>query len=55
MTLATVEAGDANLVKATMAHAGVLLGRIAKPSVKALGPLSARAKWAVAGLRRSDD
>ncbi|MFB6622735.1 hypothetical protein ACFCWD_22445 [Streptomyces sp. NPDC056374] len=55
LTRAAVEAGDANRAKATMAHAGVLLGRIAKPSVKALGPLSARAKWAVAGLRRSDD
>ncbi|MFB7235092.1 hypothetical protein ACFCXK_10010 [Streptomyces sp. NPDC056269] len=55
LTRAAVEAGDANLAKATMAHAGVLLGRIAEPSVKALGPLSARAKWAVAGLRRSDD
>ncbi|MBP2586135.1 hypothetical protein J3A78_006613 [Streptomyces sp. PvR006] len=54
LTLAAVEAGDANLAKATMAHAGVLLDRIAKPSVKALGPLSAQAKWAVAGLRRSD-
>ncbi|MEV4937563.1 hypothetical protein [Streptomyces zaomyceticus] len=54
LTLAAVEAGDANLAKATMAYSGVLLDRIAKPSVKALGPLSAWAKWAVAGLRRSD-
>ncbi|MFD9033255.1 hypothetical protein ACFVZW_19195 [Streptomyces sp. NPDC059567] len=51
LTLAAVEAGDADLAKATMAHSRVLLDRIAKPSAKALGPLSARAKWAVAGLR----
>ncbi|MFE2941080.1 hypothetical protein ACFXKG_18745 [Streptomyces sp. NPDC059255] len=54
LTLAAVEAGDAELARATMAHGRALLDIIGKESVKALGGLSTRAKWAVAGLRRSD-
>ncbi|WP_393063168.1 hypothetical protein [Streptomyces sp. LN549] len=50
LTLAAAGTGDAALARATMAHGKVLLKMIGKESVKALGPLSARAKWAVAGL-----
>ncbi|WP_405594700.1 hypothetical protein OG741_02675 [Streptomyces sp. NBC_01410] len=51
LVLAAVEAGDAELARATMAHGRVLLDRIGKESAKALSRLSTRAKWAVAGLR----
>lgn len=52
LTLAAVEAGDAELARATMAHGRILLDTIAKESAKALSRLSTRAKWAVAGLHR---
>ncbi|MFI0822733.1 hypothetical protein ACH4TX_45060 [Streptomyces sp. NPDC021098] len=51
LTLAAVEAGDAELARATMAHGRRLLDTIGKQSAKALAELSTRAKWAVAGLR----
>ncbi|WP_217503315.1 tetratricopeptide repeat protein [Streptomyces lunaelactis] len=51
LTLAAVEAGDAELARATMAHGRLLLATIGKESAKALSRLSTRAKWAVAGLR----
>ncbi|MGX1885396.1 hypothetical protein [Streptomyces sp. NPDC055287] len=51
LTLAAVEAGDAELARATMAHVRLLLDTIGKESTKALSRLSTRAKWAVAGLR----
>ncbi|MFJ9417174.1 hypothetical protein ACIRPT_23715 [Streptomyces sp. NPDC101227] len=51
LTLAAVEAGDAELAQATMAHGRLLLDTIGKESAKALSRLSTRAKWAVAGLR----
>ncbi|MFI9206094.1 hypothetical protein [Streptomyces sp. NPDC053048] len=51
LTLAAVEAGDAELAHATMAHSKPLLKSISKESAKALSRLSTRAKWAVAGLR----
>ncbi|MFE0381438.1 hypothetical protein ACFW1M_39085 [Streptomyces inhibens] len=51
LTLAAVEAGDAELARATMAHGRFLLDTIGKESAKALSGLSTRAKWAVAGLR----
>ncbi|UUU19292.1 hypothetical protein [Streptomyces sp. DSM 40750] len=51
LTLAAVEAGDAELARTTMAHGRVLLDTIGKESAKALSQLSTRAKWAVAGLR----
>ncbi|KUJ34013.1 hypothetical protein ACZ90_71100 [Streptomyces albus subsp. albus] len=50
LALAAVEAGDAELARATMAHAKLLLNTIGKESAKALSQLSTRAKWAVAGL-----
>ncbi|MEU1470030.1 hypothetical protein ABZ434_17575 [Streptomyces sp. NPDC005761] len=50
LTLAAGGAGDAELARATMAHARVLLDTIGKESAKALSPLSTQAKWAVAGL-----
>ena len=50
LTLAAVEAGDAELARATMAHGRRLLDTIGKESAKALAGLSTRAKWAVAGL-----
>lgn len=53
LTLAAVEAGEAELARATMVHAGLLLDTIGKEAAKALSPLSTRARWAVAGLRRS--
>ncbi|MFD7812902.1 hypothetical protein ACFV6E_08155 [Streptomyces sp. NPDC059785] len=52
LTLAAVEAGDAELARTTMAHSRRLLGTIAKNSAKALRELSTRATWAVAGLGR---
>lgn len=52
LTLAAVEAGDAELARTTMAHGRCLLDTIGKESAKALGQLSTRAKRAVAGLRR---
>ncbi|TGB14665.1 hypothetical protein [Streptomyces sp. MZ04] len=51
LTLAAVEAGDADLALSTMTHTKTLLNTIAKQSAKALSGLSTRAKWAVAGLR----
>ncbi|MFI0717275.1 hypothetical protein ACH4SK_43355, partial [Streptomyces inhibens] len=51
LTLAAVEAGDAELARATMAHGRLLLDTIGQESAKALSRLSTRAKWAVAGLR----
>ncbi|MEV6400823.1 hypothetical protein AB0M39_39630 [Streptomyces sp. NPDC051907] len=51
LTLAAVEAGDAELARATMAHSRRLLSTIGKGSAKALSQLSTRAKWSVAGLR----
>ncbi|WP_406306975.1 hypothetical protein OHA61_38115 [Streptomyces sp. NBC_00885] len=51
LALAAVEAGDAELARATMKHGRVLLDTIGKESAKALSRLSTRAKWAVAGLR----
>lgn len=53
LTLAAVEAGDAELARTTMAHAGLLLDTIGKEGAKALSRLSTRARWAVAGLRTS--
>ncbi|MEU8826881.1 hypothetical protein [Streptomyces sp. NPDC048636] len=53
LTLAAIEAGDAELARTTMAHSRLLLRTIAKESAKELSPLSTRAKWAVAGLRAS--
>ncbi|MEV8022085.1 hypothetical protein AB0O76_38370 [Streptomyces sp. NPDC086554] len=52
LTLAAVEAGDADLARATMAHGKLLLNTVGKQSAKALSGLSTRAKWAVAGLGR---
>ncbi|MFD8686640.1 hypothetical protein [Streptomyces sp. NPDC059651] len=49
LALAAAESGDADLARATMAHARVLLNTIGKESAKALGRLSTQAKWAVAG------
>ncbi|MGP3975709.1 hypothetical protein ACTWQF_17210 [Streptomyces sp. 8N114] len=51
LTLAAVEAGDAELARATMTYARLLLDTIGKQSAKALSKLSTRAKWAVAVLR----
>ncbi|MFC8533416.1 hypothetical protein ACFUJY_05585 [Streptomyces sp. NPDC057249] len=50
LVLAAVESGDAELARTVMGHARLVLGRIAKGSAKALAPLSARARWAVAAL-----
>ncbi|MEU5950758.1 hypothetical protein [Streptomyces sp. NPDC047525] len=52
LTLAAIDAADEDFARATMAHARRLLASIGKESAKALGPLSTRAKWAVAGLGR---
>lgn len=51
LTLAAVQAGDAELARTTMAHSRLLLDTIGKESAKALSRLSTQAKWAVAGLR----
>ncbi|MFD7322581.1 hypothetical protein ACFV9D_16050 [Streptomyces sp. NPDC059875] len=51
LTLAAIEAGDAELARATMTHGRLLLDTIAKGSAKALSRLSTQAKWAVARLR----
>ncbi|MFE1234336.1 hypothetical protein [Streptomyces sp. NPDC058745] len=51
LTLAAIDAADAGLARATMAHARRLLDLIGKESAKELAPLSTRAKWAVARLR----
>ncbi|MGR3938562.1 hypothetical protein [Streptomyces sp. BRA346] len=50
LTLAAVEAGDAELARTTMTHGRRLLDTIGKEPAKALAGLSTRAKWAVAGL-----
>ncbi|MFD7868536.1 hypothetical protein [Streptomyces sp. NPDC059783] len=52
LALAAAEAGDSDLAHTTMAHARTLLGLIAKESAKRLAPLSGRAAWAVAALRK---
>ncbi|MFF0745576.1 hypothetical protein ACFYVL_34760 [Streptomyces sp. NPDC004111] len=53
LVLAAVDSGEADdLARTTMAHARLLLNTIGKESVKALGELPGRAKWAVAGLGR---
>ncbi|WP_327392449.1 MULTISPECIES: hypothetical protein [unclassified Streptomyces] len=54
LTLAAVEAGDAELARATMTHCRHLLRTISKGSAKALSELSTRAKWAVAALGRPE-
>ncbi|MFJ9967925.1 hypothetical protein [Streptomyces avermitilis] len=51
LALAAVEAGEAELARATMGHGRLLLDTVGKESAKALSRLSTRAKWAVAGLR----
>ncbi|NEC68571.1 hypothetical protein G3I41_28785 [Streptomyces sp. SID9727] len=50
LVLAAVESGEPELARSVMGHARLVLGRIAKGSAKALAPLSARARWAVAAL-----
>ncbi|MFB7559620.1 hypothetical protein [Streptomyces brevispora] len=47
--------GDAELARATTAHAGLPLRTIREESAKALGGLSTRATWAEAGLRTHGD
>ncbi|MEU2023163.1 hypothetical protein ABZ565_13470 [Streptomyces sp. NPDC016469] len=50
LVLAAAESGDAELARTVMGDARQVLRRIAKGSAKALAPLSARARWAVAAL-----
>ncbi|MGC4949456.1 hypothetical protein ACLQ2N_25085 [Streptomyces sp. DT224] len=50
LVLVAAESGEAELARSVMGHARLVLGHIAKGSVKALAPLSARARWAVAAL-----